>query len=197
MSCFSSALTAAGSSFDLGFYHSVCGKEATEACGFRWLCGEEVPCTDLTVTGSIISSWFSGAQVGGRIENGGRGRREREKKKFWLEFPWHKERWGGRTRNRRGLSEQEGLVRRKGRMDMQEHREETNNNQETIWMQLLETSSWLNGCRGIWTELGPDEDLTGKRESYWIRSEIWGNSQALKDGHGVLLSGSHLLSYLI
>lgn len=55
----------------------------------------EVPCTDLTVTGSIISSWFSGAQVGGRIENGVQGEEREREKKFWLEFPWHKERWGG------------------------------------------------------------------------------------------------------
>lgn len=36
----------------------------------------EVACTDLLATRLIISSWFSGVQGGGRIEN---GKREREK----------------------------------------------------------------------------------------------------------------------
>lgn len=36
----------------------------------------EVACTDLIATRLIISSWFSGVQGGGRIEN---GKREREK----------------------------------------------------------------------------------------------------------------------
>ena len=94
-SYFSSALTAAVSSFDLGFYHSVCGKEQIEnACSLRWLCGERGSMYRFhchQVDHFLLVLWSPGRKQNKKME-----KRERERERnFWLEFPWHKERQGG------------------------------------------------------------------------------------------------------